>query len=566
MIRWRIRNEMDGVLRLLERWERRAERAQGDEERHAAAVHLRTLTEVAFTKLECVYGERILTETGAPAALHPLSHPKGQLFVAAALDLPCAAQRLIEDGGVGINAAIGHSGGTALAVACRSGSLRCVRRLIDLGADVHARDGHGYDGRRHCIVPLVAAARSGDVRVVRALLDAGVDVNAQTLVFVRPGVVVAMATALLAACLVGSVAVVELLLQQQDIEVLDGVLPVRDIASPERVTALRITESNPLLRPDEDMRRIKGLLEAWLSRPILFFAPPMRLREVRVYQVGNLNDGAEPVRPVRLARAVDEDRMVEALYECEEAVHRFGAVEVTGTDPEVERARRRLRVATARTFAALMDVHVDRVVLIPGYYETALPMSTPEGQLYYAAAKGLTSAVRDIIASGDVGVNAALSINGAGALDVAVAFGHLRCVRELMRLGASVHRRYALNQRGTGSMVGPLAAACRCESTEILRVLLGLGADPNERVEVHGFYSATPLMGAVARANVAAVRLLLDQPGIDLHAAGYTSFTEGRVSAIDLAVSNPVGRPEGASVHLLVEHPGLPMSLFDTRP
>ena len=99
-----------------------------------------------------------------------------------------------------------------------------------------------------------------------------------------------------------------------------------------------------------------------------------------------------------------------------------------------------------------------------------------------------------------------------------------------------------------------------------MRVLLGLGVDPNERVEVHGFYSATPLMGAAARANVAAVRLLLDQPGIDLHAAGYTSFTEGRVSAIDLAVSNPVGRPEGASVHLLVEHPGLPMSLFDTRP
>ena len=62
--------------------------------------------------------------------------------------------------------------GTALIEAAASGSLAEVRRLLDAGAPVEARD-----GRRR--TPVLAATQGNHLEVVRLLIARGADVNAQ---------------------------------------------------------------------------------------------------------------------------------------------------------------------------------------------------------------------------------------------------------------------------------------------------------------------------------------------------------------------------------------------------
>ncbi|MEC8494910.1 MAG: hypothetical protein VXZ39_08305, partial [Planctomycetota bacterium] len=185
-----------------------------------------------------------------------------------------------------------------------------------------------------------------------------------------------------------------------------------------------------------------------------------------------------------------------------------------------------------------------------GIGESILPVWMPEGRLYYAAAMGLTYAVRDIVTDGAVGVNAPVGYFGGSAANTAAHFGHARCLRELIRLGGSVRLRCARDGRGIATVTGVLCGACASLNVDALGVLLDAGADVNGRDEVEGMFRGTPLHVAVLFGFVGGVRLLLQQPGIDIRATSTfprsmrAAVGPGAFSALDLAVRNPWRNPE----------------------
>ena len=363
---------------------------------------LRLMTEIAFMKLESVYGESIVTERGDPV-LHPLSHPKGQLFAAASFGLSHATHCLIASGEVGINAAIGNMGGTAIAVASRDGHLRCVRTLLDLGAEVNALPCHACDGRtRNTIAPLVSAVFSRDPLCVRMLLDAGADVNGGSRVhgaFTGP--------ALVAASVTGCIAIVRVLLQEEGIDVAAVGSMGHGAATCESFTSLEFARMNLLKNPAEDMSQIVELLEAHLpttDRPVRTGGGSHVSDVDESDNIDNNDDDGDDDDH----DDEDEDDMLEVVRALEAGVH---AIEsgpgVDDGGEELASAMARLRKASEAVFRKLQYIFSD-VVMCPAS-ESMLGISTPEGRLYFAATRELTYTMRDLIASGVVGVNAPIS-------------------------------------------------------------------------------------------------------------------------------------------------------------
>lgn len=97
-----------------------------------------------------------------PEVMHAVQQ---QVAVAAALSRVRELEALLK---CGASARGGGSGDSPLHRACGSGSVPCVRMLIDAGADLNARD---KDGRS----PLETAVRAGRTEVVRLLLSRHVD-------------------------------------------------------------------------------------------------------------------------------------------------------------------------------------------------------------------------------------------------------------------------------------------------------------------------------------------------------------------------------------------------------
>jgi len=60
---------------------------------------------------------------------------------------------------------------TPLHVATEHDLVEVASRLIEAGADVHARDGNGW-------TPFLNAALRGSIEMIRLLIDAGSDINA----------------------------------------------------------------------------------------------------------------------------------------------------------------------------------------------------------------------------------------------------------------------------------------------------------------------------------------------------------------------------------------------------
>ena len=353
---------------------------------------LRLMTEIAFMKPESVYGESIVTERGEPV-LHPLWHPKGQLFAAASFGLSHATHCLIASGEAGINAAISNTGGTAIAVASRGGHLRCVRMLLDLGAEVNALSGHACDGRtQNSVAPLVSAVFSRDTVCVRMLLDAGADVNVGSRThgsFTGP--------ALVAASVTGCVAIVRVLLQEEGIDASAVGSMGASAAVPGPFTSLEYARMNPLGNPAEDMSQIVALLEAHL------LAADRAVRTGKESQTSD-DDARGDDEDDDEEDEVDEDEILEAVRALEAEVH---AIESgTGIEDGVEAlasATARLREASEAAFRKLEGLFGEVVMCPTG--ESMLGLSTPEGRLYFAATRELTYTMRDLITSGLVGVN-----------------------------------------------------------------------------------------------------------------------------------------------------------------
>jgi len=103
---------------------------------------------------------------------------------------------LLIDAGLRVNSADPIRKATALHNASAQGHLRIVARLLELGADIDARDWHG-------VTPLIAAVYAGHTSIVQALLQKGADVNV---------VPEKAPTALIAAIQTGKLALVDMLL------------------------------------------------------------------------------------------------------------------------------------------------------------------------------------------------------------------------------------------------------------------------------------------------------------------------------------------------------------------
>ena len=119
-------------------------------------------------------------------------------------------------------------------------------------------------------------------------------------------------------------------------------------------------------------------------------------------------------------------------------------------------------------------------------------------------------------------------------------------VRMLISLGANVNPRFTQGRDKSYVMSAPLATACfgpdgPCNMKHTLRVLLAAGADVNGRCECNGYFNGPPLLAATLLGELEAVRVLLEQPKVDIHATGngYTGASPvpfaTNVSAIDVA-------------------------------
>src|SRR5579872_3764769 len=80
-----------------------------------------------------------------------------------------------------------------------------------------------------------------------------------------------------------------------------------------------------------------------------------------------------------------------------------------------------------------------------------------------------------------------------------------------------------------------VAAEDATESTEVVELLIGAGADPNFTIEVDGFVSGPPLSGAAHRSSLNVVKCLVEL-GADVNYCAPHRF-----NALNSAVYNPTG-------------------------
>ena len=119
--------------------------------------------------------------------------------------------------------------------------------------------------------------------------------------------------------------------------------------------------------------------------------------------------------------------------------------------------------------------------------------------VFEASALGDLDTVRKLVAANSGAVNA-FAADGFYPLGLAAFFGHRAIVEFLLKNGANV-RMAARNAQKVTALNGAVAR----RDIEIVKMLLGAGADPNARQE-RGF---APLHDAAANGNAALVELLL---------------------------------------------------------
>jgi uncharacterized protein len=132
----------------------------------------------------------------------------------------------------------------------------------------------------------------------------------------------------------------------------------------------------------------------------------------------------------------------------------------------------------------------------------------PELTLFEAAAVGNLDRVHELLLL-EAGFVDLCSPDGFTALHLAAFFGHREIAAELLRRGADVNA-VARNQLA----VQPINSAAAANHTDVVRVLLDHGADPNAR-EAAGF---TPIHAAAHNGNDELYELLVAR-GADQDAA-----------------------------------------------
>jgi uncharacterized protein len=132
----------------------------------------------------------------------------------------------------------------------------------------------------------------------------------------------------------------------------------------------------------------------------------------------------------------------------------------------------------------------------------------PELTIFEAAAVGKVDRVHQLLLL-EAGFVDLWSPDGFTALHLASFFGHVEIAAELLRRGADVNA-VARNQLG----VQPINSAAAGNHTEVVRVLLDHGADPNAR-EAAGF---APIHAAAHNGNDELYELLVAR-GADQEAA-----------------------------------------------
>lgn len=110
---------------------------------------------------------------------------------------------------------------------------------------------------------------------------------------------------------------------------------------------------------------------------------------------------------------------------------------------------------------------------------------------------------------------------GWTALHSCCLWGHLECLRTLLKYGASANEAVE-----TGW--APIHSSCCEGETEILRLLISAGADPNHLTE----RGETPLHQACASGRMECISVLAEH-GADLNAIGHDGFTPLHVASVN---------------------------------
>ena len=160
-----------------------------------------------------------------------------------------------------------------------------------------------------------------------------------------------------------------------------------------------------------------------------------------------------------------------------------------------------------------------------------------ETALHRAAEGGDLAAVKALLPALAPGQIDATRKSGATALLIAAADGHLEILRLLLDHGASP--KVSLPKGAT-----PLYMAAQNGRTEVVNELLARSPAQLNTAETGG---VTPLMIACAKGHLETVKLLLDQPEIDVHAtrhadgatALFMAAAHGKLKVVQALVSRP---------------------------